>query len=64
MTCVNASLVCSRSLVGEVNKTATRLGTVLEIKNGRPKKATKVGTGRYKIFSARAMFYSTLLAET
>ena len=64
MTCVNASLVYSRSLVGEVNKTATRLGKVLEIKNGRPKKATKVGTGRYKTFTARAMLHSTFLAET
>ena len=50
-----------RSLVERVNKNATRLDQVLHVKRGRPAKASGMGAGRHKMFTASTMLRSTHL---
>ena len=55
-------LICQpRTLVGRVNRSATRHRELVQIKKGRAKVTPVKGRGRYKSFTARAMLKSVLL---
>ena len=51
----------TRTLVGRVNKNATRQSDLVQLRKGRARTAPVKGRGRYKAFTARIMLRTTFL---